>query len=85
MRIKNKNRIKGTTGDYFMDGIVLFITALVIIITVYPLIYVVSMSISDPFAVARGEVVFLRAPHHPQHHHGADALRGQPGPEGDRR
>lgn len=59
MRNRNKNKIKGSKGDYIMDGIVLLITAIVIIITVYPLIYVVSMSISDPFAAARGEVVFL--------------------------
>ena len=59
LRSKNKNRIKETTSDYIMDAIVLFITAVVIIVTVYPLIYVVSMSISDPFAVARGEVILL--------------------------
>jgi len=59
LRSKNRNRIKETTSDYIMDAIVLFITAVVIIVTMYPLIYVVSMSISDPFAVARGEVILL--------------------------
>lgn len=59
MRNKNSNRIKGTTGDYVMDAFVLLITALVIVITLYPLIYVVSMSVSDPIRAARGEVILF--------------------------
>lgn len=56
MKKRNPNRIKQSTGDYILDGIVLFVTAIVIVITLYPLIYVVSMSISDPIRAARGEV-----------------------------
>lgn len=59
MRNKNSNRIKGTTGDYVLDAFVLLITALVIVITLYPLIYVVSMSVSDPIRAARGEVILF--------------------------
>lgn len=57
--MKKKNKIKISASDRVMDVAVLFITAIVIIITVYPLIYVMSMSISDPIRAARGEVVFL--------------------------
>lgn len=56
---KNANRIKGSKSDYVLDAIVLTITAFVIIVTLYPLIYVVSMSISDPLSASRGEVILL--------------------------
>ncbi|MBQ7330312.1 MAG: carbohydrate ABC transporter permease [Oscillospiraceae bacterium] len=56
---KNANRIKGSKSDYVLDAIVLTITAFVIIVTLYPLIYVVSMSISDPLSASRGEVILF--------------------------
>lgn len=47
---------KKTFADKIFDLIVAFFVIFVICITLYPLIYVVSMSISDPIAAARGEV-----------------------------
>ncbi|MBR4768921.1 MAG: carbohydrate ABC transporter permease [Lachnospiraceae bacterium] len=56
---KKKNRIRISASDRTMDVIVYMITAVVIVFTLYPLIYVVSMSISDPIRAARGEVILL--------------------------
>lgn len=52
-------RIRKSWGDrVFMAGIYLFLTAVLIII-LYPLIYVVSASFSSPAAVAAGRVFLL--------------------------
>ncbi len=48
-----------TFGDRVFDFVVYFLVVLIIIITLYPLIYVFSMAISDPIAAARGDVWFL--------------------------
>ena len=45
-----------TTGDRIFDFVVYFLITLVILVTLYPLIYVLSMAISDPLAAARGDV-----------------------------
>lgn len=45
-----------TLGDRVFDLIIWFFVVAVLIITLYPLIYVISMAISDPYAAARGEV-----------------------------
>ncbi len=50
---------KKTLGDHVFDAIVYILVAIVLIVTLYPLIYVFSMSISDPIAAARGEVWLL--------------------------
>ena len=48
---------KRTTSDYFVD-IVAFITVMsAVVITLYPFIYTLSCSISDPIAMARGDVI----------------------------
>lgn len=47
---------KKTLGDRIFDVVVFTLTILSIAITMYPLIYVISMSISDPVAAARGDV-----------------------------
>lgn len=47
---------KKTLGDKIFDAVVYILVALVIIVTLYPLIYVFSMAISDPIAAARGDV-----------------------------
>jgi len=52
-------RYKKTVGDRVFDVIVILFAATVLIITLYPLIYVLSMSISDPIKAARGEVYLL--------------------------
>lgn len=51
-RYKSKN-------DIVIDCIVGVVLALIVIVTMYPLIYVVSCSISAPSAVLTGEVVFF--------------------------
>lgn len=45
-----------TLGDRVFDLIIWIFVVTVLIITLYPLIYVISMAISDPYAAARGEV-----------------------------
>ena len=50
---------KKTLGDRVFDIVLYVLVVLVICATLYPLIYVVSMSISDPFAATRGDVWFL--------------------------
>lgn len=50
------HRVGVTRGDQIFSSIVYVLAALLVIITLYPLVYVFSMSISDPVAVARKEV-----------------------------
>lgn len=50
---------KKTLGDRVFDAVVYLLVALVICVTLYPLIYVVSMSISNPVAATRGDVWLL--------------------------
>lgn len=57
MNAKKNNRIKGTVGDRIFDGVNAVILAAVTVITLYPLIYVLSASVSDPQAVATGKMV----------------------------
>ena len=52
-------RYKKSFGEKILDCILALFVIAVLVITLYPLIYVVSMSISDPIAAARGEVWFL--------------------------
>jgi len=50
---------KKTAGDRVFDVVVAMFVCVVLICTLYPLIYVISISISDPIAAARGEVWLL--------------------------
>jgi len=50
---------KKTFSDWVFDFIVYSFVAVVLIVTLYPLIYVFSMSVSDPIEAARGHVFFL--------------------------
>lgn len=52
-------RYKKTKSDVVLDIILALFIAFVLVTTLYPLIYVFSMSISDPIAAARGQVYFL--------------------------
>lgn len=47
---------KKTFGDRVFDAVIWFLCAIVVCVTLYPLIYTVAMSISDPMAVAQGKV-----------------------------
>ena len=46
---------KKTLGDKIFDAVVYFLVACVMIVTLYPLIYVFSMAISEPTAAAAGK------------------------------
>lgn len=52
-----KNRIKNTLGDNIFDCVNYMILIAFFLITLYPMLYVVSASLSDPQAVATGEMV----------------------------
>lgn len=54
-----KKRFKFQIGDKVFDTIVYIIAILIALICFYPLYLVVVSSISDPYAVARGEVYLL--------------------------
>ena len=46
-------------GDKIFDGIVWLLILIAVIVCVYPFLYVLSVSISDPTAVQRGDVVLF--------------------------
>ncbi len=50
---------KKTAADRVFDLVILLFVLLVLLITLYPLIYVISMAVSDPVRAARGEVWLL--------------------------
>lgn len=52
-------RYKKTFSDYVFDVIVAIFVIIVVVVTLYPLVYVVSMAISDPLRAARGEVLLF--------------------------
>ena len=57
--MRRKSTIQKTASDRVFDVVVALLVALILIFTLYPLIYVFSMSISDPIRAARGEVYLL--------------------------
>ena len=54
---KNSRKIKDPPGDKVLYAIVHVVMVILLIITLYPLIYVLSASFSSPQAVATGQVV----------------------------
>lgn len=50
---------KKTAGDKVFAGVVFLVVAFIVVVTLYPLIYVFSMSISDSRAALRGDVVLF--------------------------
>ena len=58
---KSRNHLNGiySRGDRVMDVCIGVILAVIVILTLYPLIYVVSCSFSAPSAVLTGEVLLL--------------------------
>ena len=48
-----------TLGDKIFDAVVYTLVILIMVVTLYPLIYVFSMAISDPISAARGDVWLL--------------------------
>ena len=53
--MRRKSTIQKTASDRVFDVVVALLVALILIFTLYPLIYVFSMSISDPIRAASGE------------------------------
>lgn len=51
-----KNRSK---GDRIFDAILFFCLTLIFLVVAYPLYFIIISSVSDPIAVAGGEVIFL--------------------------
>lgn len=49
-------KYKKTVGDRVFDVFIALFIVVVVTVTLYPLIYIFSMSISDPIAAARGQV-----------------------------
>ena len=47
---------KKTASDWVFEAVVLLFVVIVVTVTLYPLIYIFSMAISDPIAAARGWV-----------------------------
>jgi len=56
LRNKRASRIRRAKSDVVFDTLVIVILALILFIIGYPLIYVLSASFSDPFAVISGQV-----------------------------
>lgn len=50
---------KKNIADRLFDAVVYLLLAVVVVLTLYPLVYVLSMSISDPQAALRGDVLLL--------------------------
>ena len=50
---------KRTWSEWVLDIFIYLCVAFIIIVTLYPLIYVFSMAVSDPLAAARGEIWLL--------------------------
>ena len=50
-------KVKTSAGDRFYYGVVYFIMFLLLIVVLYPLIYIVSASFSSPTAVSSGKVI----------------------------
>lgn len=46
-------------GDKALDVVIFALVALAVLVTAYPFLYVVSVSISDGAAVARGDVLLF--------------------------
>lgn len=57
--VKNKSHIRLSPGDRVFLAIVYTILALILIITLYPLIFVISASVSDPTAVGTGKMLLF--------------------------
>lgn len=53
------NKIKKTGSDRVFDTVNLVLCSILFVLVAYPLIYVVSASFSDPFAVLQGQMKLI--------------------------
>ena len=58
MRMKG-NRIRTTAEDRVFSAVAYALATLALVVTLYPLLYCVSASFSDPMEVVRGNVLLL--------------------------
>lgn len=56
---KKYHRSLRSRDDIFVDAVALIISVLILIVVLYPLIYIVSASVSEPKDVALGNVIFF--------------------------
>ena len=59
VQAKKKNKIRQTTMDRVMQAISYFIVIFSVLLVLYPLIYIISASVSSPEAVGSGKVILL--------------------------
>ena len=57
--LKQNNKLKIKTGSYFVDFIIYCFVGIVSLATLFPFIYILSASVSDPMEVVAGNVWFL--------------------------
>lgn len=57
LRTSQTRRIRSSRGDRVSMGIIVVLLILFVIVELYPLVYVVSASLSDPQAVGTGEMI----------------------------
>ena len=55
--MRQKNAVRETRGDRITLAVIYFILGLIGVVTLYPVIYVLSASVSDPTAVNSGQVL----------------------------
>ncbi len=53
---RKRHRMKKSVGERIFDVVIVLFVIIVISVTLYPLIYIFSMAISDPIEAARGSV-----------------------------
>lgn len=58
MKQKRKNRVPRAKGELTFEIIAAILCAVIILVCVYPLYYILICSLSNPFAVQSGEVLF---------------------------
>ncbi|CCX38773.1 putative uncharacterized protein [Clostridium sp. CAG:1013] len=59
LKSKTGRKIRRTTGDVIFDTILYVITGLMILVTLYPMYFIVIASISSPTEVASGNITFF--------------------------
>lgn len=59
IKTNKKNKIKAHGADLAFDIIIYVLSAIIILLVLYPLLFVVSASLSAPSEIIRGHVVFL--------------------------
>ena len=56
VRTKNRNAIRETGGDRIFDLVINIIAVVIIVVVLYPLLFTLAASFSDPDYVVNGEV-----------------------------